>query len=290
MPVLCALFIALARTSTTNKERWLHRFFAVGVLYRGIVTYSRGGFISTGVLGLLYFIRSKRKLAAIAGLVMVVALIAPLMTDEFWDRMSSIQHISQTQQERGRLTREESADLESAMSRVYFWGVALDMANDHMFTGVGHNAYMKAYDKYDASRGMYGTGRSVHSSWFGVIAELGYPGITLYILIFLLAMLACRQGRRLPAEAPDSAQLREYAIGIETSLIVIAVGGSLVSFQYTEMLWHVIGLSIALHRLAVDARERVPAPTPLTWPTLVPTPTPAHTPAPAGGSVFFTPR
>jgi probable O-glycosylation ligase (exosortase A-associated) len=291
MPVLCAMFIALARTAITKKERWLHRFFAVGVLYRGIITYSRGGFVATAAMGLLYFIRSKRKLAAVVGMVVVAALIVPLMPSEFWGRMGSIKHVSQTPQERGNLTKLESGDLDSALSRMYFWGVAMDMANDHMFTGVGHNAFMKAYDRYDKSGGAYGKGRSVHSSWFGVIAELGYPGITLYLLVFMLAMFACHQARRLPPEAPDAAHLREYAIAIETALIVIAVGGSFVIFQYNEMLWHLVGLSIALHRLAHEARAHVPARMPVTsWPTLAPAPAPARTPAPAGGSVFFTPR
>jgi O-antigen ligase len=210
------------------------------------------------------------------------------MPSEFWDRMSSIRHVSQSDEDRGRLTKIESGDLDSALSRMYFWGVAMNMANDHMFTGVGHNAFMKAYDRYDTSGGKYGRSRSVHSSWFGVIAELGYPGITLYVLIFLLAMLACRQARRLSADIPEAAELREYSIAIETSLIVIAVGGSFVIFQYNEMLWHLVGLSIALRRVAHDVRDRAPVAAPAAWPGLIPSPAPA--PVPAGGTAFFTRR
>lgn len=286
MLCLTAIFIALARTSPSKRERWFHRFFAFGVLYRGIITYSRGGFISAGVMGLLYFIRSKRKLAAVLGLVVVAGLIAPVLPTAFWERMQTLTMISQTEDERGRLSTQASGDLESALSRLYFWELALDMANDHPFTGVGHNAYIYAYDSYDTTAGKYGKGRSVHSSWFGVVAELGYLGMLLYLVIFILSFGACRHARRLPPEIPEAAHLREYAIAIETSLIVIAVGGSFVIFQYSEMLWHMVGLGIALRRLTADARGRVAAPAAAAWPTLVPAPTPAS----AGGTAYFQRR
>ena len=288
MLILCAIFVALARTAKTKGERWVHRFLSVGVLYRGIITYSRGGFISATVMGLLYFLRSKRKLAAAVGLVVVVGVIAPVLPNAFWERMGTLSLVSQSDDERGRLTNEQSGDLESALSRFHFWKVAVQMANDHPFTGVGHNAYMMAYDLYDSSHGKYGFGRAVHSSWFGVIGELGYPGITLYLLIFALALLSCRTARRVATELPEATPLREYAIALETSLIVIMVGGSFVTFQYSEMLWHIVGLSIALRRIAIEAQERAVVKTaePAAWSPFMPLPSGA--PAPASGTAFYT--
>ena len=52
--------------------------------------------------------------------------------------------------------------------------VAIRMANAHPLFGIGHNAYNTAYNAYDFSKGAYGSGRSVHSSFFGILAELGY--------------------------------------------------------------------------------------------------------------------
>ena len=50
-------------------------------------------------------------------------------------------------------------------------------------------------------------------------------------------------------EVPDA--LGAYAGALETGLVAFIVGGSFVSFQYCEMLWHFFGLSIALERVAV---------------------------------------
>jgi hypothetical protein len=50
------------------------------------------------------------------------------------------------------------------------------------------------------------------------------------------------------------------------SLVVFAVGGSFVIFQYTEMLWHVVGLTMALHFLTEAAVAAAPAMVPVWTP------------------------
>ena len=90
MLVLTCLFVALARTAKPRAERLGHRLLAVGVLYRGITTYSRGGFVAAAAVGLMYFFRSKKKLGAAVGLATVALVIVPVLPTEFWERMSSI--------------------------------------------------------------------------------------------------------------------------------------------------------------------------------------------------------
>jgi O-antigen ligase len=115
---------------------------------------------------------------------------------------------------------------------------------------VGFNAYNPAYDEYDFSYGQYGQGRSVHSSWFGVLAEMGYPGIVFYGLLIALAIRNCHRARKETAGKPGRSALSLYAGAFETSLWIFIVGGTFLPFQYNEMLFHVIGLSIALRILA----------------------------------------
>jgi probable O-glycosylation ligase (exosortase A-associated) len=269
MWVLLAIFIALARTSSGRAEKWLHRFAATGVLYRGIATYSRGGFIAGGVMALFYFLGSKRKLAAVVALVIACGIIVPMMPAAFWDRMSTI-----TADPRSAWASDPadqlSGDRASSLSRLHFWRVALTMVADRPFTGVGHNAYLAAFDRYDFSDGAFGKGRSVHSSWFGLLAELGYPGLALVAISLGLAWLACRRTRRLKGTSDEVFKLKEYANALETGLAVIVVGGAFVIFQYNELLWHLIGLTIALHRLTVAAEARlvVPVPAPAALPVL----------------------
>jgi O-antigen ligase len=145
------------------------------------------------------------------------------------------------------------------------------MAADHPVLGIGHRGYEAAYNEYDTSEGAFGPNRAVHSTWFGVLAEAGIPGLLIYLAIVLSSLLACGRIRRRAAQGVVPRELGAYAIALESGLMAFIVGGSFVSFQYSEMLWHYFGLTMALERVAVraEAEERArleaapPAPAPL---------------------------
>jgi putative inorganic carbon (HCO3(-)) transporter len=256
MFMLVAILVALARTAPGRKEKLAHRFAIFGVLYRGISTFSRGGFLACGALAIHFLMRAKRKFAAAVGMALVALLIVPVMTDAFWERMGTI------------TTATENVDTanESSEGRVHFWQVAVAMANDRPLTGVGHNAYPALYDQYDTTEGEYGFGRAVHSSWFAILSEAGYPGLLLFLFILGSAVWACRRARRLAKKHPSLQNLGFYAIAIEGALVTFAVGGSFVTIQYVELVWHTLALSIVIDRLvaeraaALDATPRVAAP------------------------------
>ena len=116
------------------------------------------------------------------------------------------------------------------------------------------------YDQYDTSAGDYGRSRAAHSSWFAVLADLGYPGLLLYVLVIANAFWTCRRARRLAKKHPSLQNLGFYAIAIEGALVTFAVGGSFVTFQYVELLWMVIDRLVAERAAALDATPRVAAP------------------------------
>jgi putative inorganic carbon (hco3(-)) transporter len=240
MLMLLPIIGALAETTTGWKKRGL-QFMAIGVLYRALSTYSRGGFLAAGVVGTVWFVRSPHKLKTVAAVVLATALVLPVLPQAFWDRMSTITAPS-----------EERDD--SSAGRLHFWQVAAAMANDRPLTGVGNAAYPRLYNRYDWTLGAFGTDRAVHSAWFGVLAELGYPGLLLFIAIIVSSLGSCRRVRRAAVRGEVSAALGSYAIGFETALMAFIVGGSFVSFHYCEMLWHFFALSVVLERVAAAER------------------------------------
>ncbi len=237
MAMLIPIIGALATTSTGWQKR-AFQFLNVGVVYRALSTYSRGGFLSIGAVSAIWFWRSPHKLKTFFAVIVAAALILPVLPQQFWDRMSTI------------TTPADERD-DSAASRLHFWSVAVDMANDRPLTGVGHSAYPRAYNRYDWTAGQYLTNRAVHSAWFGVLAELGYPGLLMFILIVIGSLRACRRVRLASKRGELDGPLGAYAIAFESSLVAFIVGGSFVSFQYCEMLWHYFALTIALERVAV---------------------------------------
>lgn len=266
MAMLLPMAGALGITSTGWQKR-AYQFLSIGVFYRAVSTYSRGGLLAIGAVGGMYFWRSQHKLRTMAAFALAVALVLPVLPQAYWDRMATIM-----------VPAEERDD--SQQSRLHFWQVAVAMANDRPLLGVGHNGYPRAYNQYDWTNGQYLTNRAVHSAWFGILGELGYPGLLLFGGIVFTSLRACRRVRKSAQRGEIPGPLGPYAIGLESALIAFCVGGSFVSFQYNEMLWHFFALTMALEAVAVKEaateRERLAAlaaPPPVTvGPAAVPEP------------------
>lgn len=240
MLVVVSLLVALARTATTRQERWVEQFLAVGVLYRALSTYSRGGFLAALALGLHFFWRSKYRVRAAIATVLLVVAAYTVLPEAFWDRMHTIDDAAQSPGE---------VDT-SVAGRFHFWAVALDIANSRPLTGTGIATYPAVYDQYDTSGGMFGNSRATHSSWFGLLAEVGYLGFGLFLTTLLMAAHACRVARRVKLTTPEAVELKAFGAGLEGGLLVTVVAGSFLSFQYAEIWWHIMALSLVAGRLA----------------------------------------
>jgi len=253
MLMLAMFFIALSKTTPRWWEKRLHQVFVLGVGYRAISTYSRGAFLAAVAIMLVYGVRSNQKFRAAFGALVLAGVVLAVLPQQFWDRMSTMNVSSEEQLE------------DSSKSRLHFWRVAVAMANDHPVMGVGFNAYNANFDAYDYSKGFYGKSRSVHSMWFGILAELGYTGLLIFLSLLLLSVAATQQVARLARKGAVPMDYYYYAIALQTALAACFVGGSFVPWHYTEMLYHTIMLSAALRTLAMaeaakTGRAAIPVP------------------------------
>ena len=123
------------------------------------------------------------------------------------------------------------------------------MANAKPFTGVGFNGFERSYTAYDRTKD-FGEDRSVHSVWFGLLSELGYPGLLLFVAILLSGIWSCRQVVAIAKRDPSRSDLGYYAQALSTSFVVYAAGGTFLPAQYNEMFWHFVGMTIALRAIA----------------------------------------
>jgi probable O-glycosylation ligase (exosortase A-associated) len=245
--MLLPLFGALAQTSAQRWQRFLHRFVAGGVLLRGISTYSRGGFLGAGALGVIVILRSQKKFRALLLVILVSGVFWSLMPDRFWNRMDTI-------------TVEEGQERDSsATGRLHFWQVAIAMAAEKPWTGVGLNGFNLSYPTYNTDP-LFPGERAAHSSWFGMLGDLGYVGLALFVANIVMAFWSCWRVTRLARQHPPLLHLAIYANALIASLVVYCVSGSFVSFHYNEMIWHLFGLSTALHFIASHESQQLLAP------------------------------
>jgi putative inorganic carbon (HCO3(-)) transporter len=237
MLMILPIVIVLARTATTRAERIAGWTVAVGVLFRALSTYSRGGFLAATALGLHYVLRSRRRVPSFLVAILLAFAVAQVMPDRFWDRISTIRGAEDT----------------SEASRLYFWQLGIAMGNDYPVFGVGVNGFPQMFNRYDTSRGRYGSNRDVHDTWIALLADLGYPGLLIFLALMGSVLLNARHLRQLAASQPAFARLSEYATAMEGQILVFAVGGTFITLQYKEPIWHIFALSVALARM-VDHR------------------------------------
>jgi probable O-glycosylation ligase (exosortase A-associated) len=235
--MLFPLLVALAQTTSRRWEQAMHRFVGVGVLIRGITTYSRGGFLGAGALAIIHLTRTDRKLRALLGIVALATLIWAVMPETFWSRMQTID------------VSDEERD-KSAQSRLEFWQVSLSMARAKPLTGVGLSGFSESFPSYNTKLDYEGEERAAHSIWFGVLGDLGYIGLALFVFNIAAALLACWRSAKMTRGIAELRHLNVYANALISSLVVYVVGGSFLSYQYNEMAWHLFGLSTALYFIA----------------------------------------
>jgi probable O-glycosylation ligase (exosortase A-associated) len=239
MFMLAPLAGALVATSSTVWERRAHAFFLAGLVLRGLSTYSRGGFLTAVAVGLFSTARARHRFRVMLGAAVLATIVLSVMPQAFWDRM-------------GTITAGDEERDSSSSGRLYFWQLATEMARDNPLTGVGFNAFSRAFDTYDTTGGLYGEGRAVHSTWFGLLAENGYPGLVVFVALMIVSFLNARLAARVPLHLPGGAVVSALGRGVQGSLIAFLIGGSFVNGMYMELIWHLFCLSIALRQVAAE--------------------------------------
>jgi O-antigen ligase len=212
-------------------------------------------------VGVAYVFRSQKKLQSVVVVMTLAGVVGVVLPHEFWERMSSIP-ISEESIETVAEGPDEGGDT-SAASRIHFWRVATNMAFDNPLFGVGVMMFPRFYNLYDFSQGLYGRGRSVHSLWFGILAEVGIPAFLIFVLLLGLTLGGCGAIARRARRGELPLEFYHYAVALQIGFVACMVGASFLPFQYTEMMWHCFGLSIALRFISMNpasATAAEPAP------------------------------
>src|SRR5690606_24779244 len=151
---------------------WMRRCMTVAILLcvaSALGSHSRGGLVALVGMSAVFWVRSRHKLAL--GAVMLVAVLAflPMMPEEWWDRMRTIQ------------TYDED---DSAMGRINAWNVAWQTAANYFFGGGMSYQYQFLFDTY----GTFETEvRAAHSIYFQMLGNHGFVGLALYIAMWITA-------------------------------------------------------------------------------------------------------
>lgn len=193
--------LSFAVSMATTRGGWFNRLLGLAaivlIIWAVLSTQSRGGILGImsvfGVTG-LRIVRSKLLLAGAGGMAAIVLFAAAGISDRSSGGAA-----------------EDGID-ESAMGRIWAWTAALNMALARPLNGVGLDNFIPNYWLYTPH--WSGFNKAVHSTWLGVLAETGWPGLIAFVaMVVAIARVAVRASRILRDNgAPVPVQVAAFSV------------------------------------------------------------------------------
>lgn len=215
-----------------SANRWISRGLLAGIALSTVSvlgSYSRGGFVGLGGLGVIAWFRSRKKFIypIVAGVVIVSAL--SVMPQGYFDRLNTIATANEDSSFHGRLVA---------------WQVAWRYASEHFPFGNGMRGseLPSIFNHYFPREETH----AAHSIFFEVLGDNGFVGLGLYLAILLLTFLSCVRIRKTTRGNPELAWAFDLAGMIQLSLFVFCLAGSALSMAYYDVLFVCVGLTSAL--------------------------------------------
>ena len=213
------------------------RLFAAGglvILTLGFVwSGSRGGFIALfAVVGFVVLrfsaIPLRWRLSATA---LVAAILLMTASDQYWQQMSTI-------------TSDTDYNQTAETGRLQIWSRGIGYMLQNPVLGLGPGNFQTAEGTLSplAERQQFGIGvrwNAPHNSFVQIAAELGIPGLVLYVAVIASAFQGLRRSAALtPA--------------LTASLLGFVVGSFFLSLAYSEMLYTLVALSVGVQKVSCE--------------------------------------
>ncbi|NNE34216.1 MAG: O-antigen ligase domain-containing protein, partial [Rhodothermales bacterium] len=230
---------------------WLGRmrikiFIAVAAAFvvNGLVLInSRGAFLGA-VVGFAYFVTAmvfskykmpKQRLFIVLIVLASLALTVRLIDNTFIDRMATIETQSSAESEG------------SGGRRINFWMATFDLAQDYPF-GAGIYGYETLSPIYVAPEFLgteYGrSARAVHSIWFQALSEIGWLGLSAFLILLVSLYMHSRKTKKLLLRR---SKIRQYylLIALEGGMIGFLISSSFINMFRSQVLYWMLLFGIS---------------------------------------------
>lgn len=213
------------------QNRWARMAMVAMMLLTGLsilATYSRGAVVGAAAVGLYLLLKSRKKLLFIPVTVLTVVLvILPFMPDSWYQRVETIKDFRTDPSVTGRFNA---------------WSFAWNISQERPITGGGYGVFSKSLflvyapdpeDFHDA-----------HSIYFEALAEQGFVGLGIYLILGILAFRQCKKIMTLAKNHDRLQWAYDLASMLSVSLLAYAVCGLFLGLAYFDLYYHIIALLI----------------------------------------------
>jgi putative inorganic carbon (HCO3(-)) transporter len=225
-------------------KKWIRHGISLVMLLcaaAALGSHSRGGLLAIAAMGAVFWWRSRRKVPMAIMIAIVLLAILPIMPEEWWSRMNSINTYQ---------------DDESAQGRFHAWHVAWQVAIHHFFGGgMGYqNQFLF---------NLYGDGDyrviAAHSIYFQILGNHGFVGLLLFLALWFATYQQAGWLRKTANHIPQAMWAADLGAMVQVGLVGYAVGGAFLSLAYFDLPYNMM-VMVVLARKWVENRswEREP--------------------------------
>lgn len=223
-------------------------------------TVSRGGFLQLLTIVLLLLLLPSRRLFASPAQKAAVMLVILVGGIAFFTRyQADLAPRLETIVQQG-----QGGSNETASGRLVIWPAAMDAFNSRPFTGIGYGAFVETsidrmYETQNTYLGSFKVHKEqVHNTFLGQLAELGIPGLVLFLGLLGSTL---RMLRRTAAEARRAGEffVNQVANALFLGVLAWCVGAFFISAETSRPIWIAIGICLALPKLIPPEADADPS-------------------------------
>jgi len=209
-------------------------------------TYSRGGLIGLAIVAGALFLKSRRRLAVVMTMVVVGYAAYHFMPSEWMARMNTLQ---------------DARQVNTAETRIQSWKFASNLAVHRPLVGGGFDDY-KSSALWTAYAPDGAKQRAIHSIYFRVLSEQGFPGLIFFLMLLFVSWRNCSRIRKMTRGSPEQKWAYDLASMLQVSLVAFMGAGAFLPMTYFDLAYQLIALSglLEIHvRQPLSLPEHAPA-------------------------------
>ncbi len=230
MGLVLIMTVPLIRYLHLTEARYWVKLGLAGAMFLTTIaafgTQSRGALVALAAMATMLWLKSRNKLMTALLIGVSITAAVSVMPAEWFERMNTIKDYKQDS---------------SALGRINAWWTAFNVAKGNL-TGGGFQMFRPhTFRRYAPEPGRV---HDVHSIYFEVMGEHGFPGFFMFMSLMGLTWFKASGIIRACKKDPNNKWASDLAAMVQVSMIGYATGGAFLGLAYFDYYYHLIALVV----------------------------------------------
>lgn len=241
---LCMTLPLMRYLQVQSRNKYIRISMVLTMLLTGVAilgTYSRGGVITLAVVSGILLMKSRKRVAILAVVTILAVTGYHFMPERWMQRMDTLQNPEQTS---------------SLQTRIQSWEFATNVAIHSPIIGGGFNIY-QSHEMWRRYGPEGSTHRAIHSIYFRVLGEQGFPGLALFLALLSTSWRSCSRVRRQTRDLTAQRWAYDLASMLQVSLAAFMTAGLATTSSYFDLSYQLMAIC-ALLPFIVEMQAKIP--------------------------------